>query len=81
MGAGRKDGGQRRVEAMKTNHELYDFVRPRYATTGEWRVIKIDSVKNSVVAKKTPSRLDEIGEQVQASPDFFISLEEEEGAE
>ncbi|MEG4807919.1 hypothetical protein QUA82_09845 [Microcoleus sp. F8-D3] len=58
-------------------HKLWDFVRP-CTEIGVWRVVEIDAQKNRLTAEKRPSRLGESCKRVKSSPDFFISLEEED---
>lgn len=60
------------------SHQLWDFVRPQYDHVNVWRVIEVDASRNKITAERRPRTLGENCPRCCASPDFFISLEEQE---
>ncbi len=60
--------------------QLWDFVKPRYDKASEnvWLVIEINPARNEITAEKRPRKLNETCPRCTASPDFFISLEEDQ---
>lgn len=62
-----------------TQHQLWDFVRPKTEDPNSvWRVTKIKG--DRVNAELQQNELEPLQvRKVEASHDFFISLEEEEG--